>query len=38
MDTIQRGIEGANKVLADYQEAKVDEYKDEELLGFIAIR
>ncbi len=38
MDTIQRGIEGAKKLLADYQEPKLDEDKDEELLDFIARR
>jgi len=37
-DTIQRGIEGAKKLLADYQEPKLDEDKDEELLDFIARR
>ena len=36
--TIQRGIEGAKKLLADYQEPKLDEDKDEELLDFIARR
>ena len=37
-DTIQRGNEGAKKLLADYQEPKLDEDKDEELLDFIARR
>ena len=34
----REGIEGAKKLLADYQEPKLDEDKDEELLDFIARR
>jgi len=37
-DTIQRGLEGAKKLLKDYQEPKLDQAKDEELLDFIAKR
>ena len=37
-DTIQRGFEGAKKLLSDYQEPKIDEDKGEELLEFIARR
>jgi trimethylamine--corrinoid protein Co-methyltransferase len=37
-DTIQRGLEGAKKLLEDYQEPKLDEAKDEELLDYIAKR
>jgi trimethylamine--corrinoid protein Co-methyltransferase len=37
-DTIQRGLEAARKLLVDYQEPKLKEDKDEELLDFIARR
>ena len=37
-DTIQRGLEGAKKLLEDYQEPKLDQAKDEELLDYIAKR
>ena len=37
-DTTQRGLEGAKKLLSDYQEPKLDQDKDEELLEFIAKR
>jgi len=37
-DTIQRGLEGAKKLLTDYQEPKLDEGKNEELLDFIQRR
>ena len=37
-DTIQRGLETAKKLLDDYQEPKLSEDKDEELLDYIARR